>query len=46
MFLNAGDLWGDEGALATLVDRSDVCVQRLLGGLRELGYIGAATSLL
>ena len=25
-------------ALATLVDRSDVCVQRLLGGFRELGY--------
>jgi ABC-type uncharacterized transport system substrate-binding protein len=26
------------GALATLVDRSDMCVQRLLGGFRELGY--------
>ena len=25
-------------ALATLVDRSDVCVQRLLDGFRELGY--------
>ena len=25
-------------ALATLVDRSDVCVQRLLGGFRDLGY--------
>ena len=25
-------------ALATLVDRSDGCVQRLLGGFRELGY--------
>jgi ABC-type uncharacterized transport system substrate-binding protein len=25
-------------ALATLVDRSDVCVQRLLVGFRELGY--------
>ena len=28
----------ESAALATLVDRSDVCVQRLLGGFRDLGY--------
>ena len=32
--------------LATLVDRSDVCVQRLLGGFRELGYTEGHTLLL
>jgi len=33
-------------ALTTLVDRSDVCVQRLLGGFRELGYTEGHTLLL